>query len=212
MRLVLDLQACQSEVSAGRGVGRYAQGLAAHLADRIGEHDLRLCFNKAYDDELRSAIDQFERRLPRQQLSAYRYPMLAPEGTAARGADIGVAEALIRQHWMRLQPDVLHIAHVFEGFHGQAVVPQVLPQAPGMVRTATLYDLIPLRFPEHYLVDPAYKAWYLAEARNPARVRARSCHLRIDAGRRDRTGGHCARAHHHDRRRGRCSLSSDARG
>ncbi len=161
MRLVVDLQACQSEVSAGRGVGRYAQGLAAHLADRIGEHDLRLCFSRAYDDELRRAIDHFELRLPRQQLSAYRYPMLAPEGAAARVADIDVAEVLIRQHWMRLQPDVLHLAHVFEGFHGQAVVPQALPQVPGMLRTATLYDLIPLRFPEHYLTDPAYKAWYL---------------------------------------------------
>jgi glycosyltransferase involved in cell wall biosynthesis len=163
MRLVVDLQACQSEISAGRGVGRYAQGLATHLADRIEEDDLRLCFSKAFDAELTRTIYHFERRLPRQQLSAYRYPRFAPEDTAGRVAGIEVAEALIRQHWMRLQPDVLHIAHVFEGFHGQAVVPQTLPQAPGMLRAATLYDLIPLRFPEHYLRDPAYKAWYLAK-------------------------------------------------
>ncbi len=30
-----------------------------------------------------------------------------------------------------------------------------------MLRAATLYDLIPMRMPERYLADPAYKAWYL---------------------------------------------------
>jgi len=43
------------------------------------------------------------------------------------------------------------------------VVPGKWPKIPGMVRSSTLYDLIPLRFPEHYLADPAFKAWYLAK-------------------------------------------------
>jgi glycosyltransferase involved in cell wall biosynthesis len=160
MRLVIDLQACQSEVSAGRGVGRYAESLAMHIADRIGDDDLRLCFNKAGDDSLERAIARFERRPRRQQLSAYRYAELAPSGAPSRGIDVAMAEVLVRRHWMSLQPDVLHVSHVFEGFHGQAVVPGALPAVSGLVRTATLYDLIPLRFPEHYLADPAYKAWY----------------------------------------------------
>ena len=80
MRLVIDLQACQSEVSAGRGVGRYAESLALHIADGIVDDDLRLCFNKAGEDSLGKAIARFERRPRRQQLSAYRYAELAPSG------------------------------------------------------------------------------------------------------------------------------------
>ena len=184
MRLVLDLQACQSEVSATRGVGRYAEGLAAHIARGIGDDELRLCFNKAYDDALERAVDVFDLLLPRQSSSAYAYPMIAPESGGSRRPDLSVAEALIRRHWMTLQPDVLHIAHVFEGFHGRAVVPQPLPTAPGMIRSTTLYDLIPLRFPDRYLADPHYKAWYhrrLDGLRECEQVLAISESTRIDA-------------------------------
>ena len=54
----------------------------------------------------------------------------------------------------------------------------------GLVRTATLYDLIPLRFPEHYLADPVYKAWYhrkLETLRECEHILAISESTRLDA-------------------------------
>ena len=184
MRLLIDLQACQSEVSAGRGVGRYAEGLAIHIARQIGGDDLRLCFNKAYDDGLRRAVDVFDPVLRRQHSSAYGYPFVSPSGAGSQPSDGRIAEALIRRHWMTMQPDVLHIAHVFEGFHGQAVVPEPLPKVPGLIRSTTLYDLIPLRFPECYLADAQYKAWYhrrLDALRECDQILAISASTRADA-------------------------------
>jgi glycosyltransferase involved in cell wall biosynthesis len=184
MRLLMDLQACQSEVSAARGVGRYAEGLATHIARQIGGDDLRLCFNQAYDDQLKRALDVFDLLLPRQNSSAYSYPNVVPENGGSRQPDRRVAEALVRRHWMTLQPDVLHIAHVFEGFQGQAVMPQPLPKAPGVIRSTTLYDLIPLRFPDRYLADAPYKAWYrrrMDALRECEQILAISASTRADA-------------------------------
>ncbi len=183
MRIVVDLQACQTEASAGRGVGRFAEGLARHLAGRMGSDDLRLCLSGAYRDSLERTVDAWALLLPRQCLTAYRYPDPRP-GTAQRRAECAIAETLIRHHWMSLQPDVLHISHVFEGWHGAAIVPHALPKASGLVRSATLYDLIPLRFPEHYFADPEYKAWYfekLGTLRDCDRILAISESTRSDA-------------------------------
>ena len=184
MRFVVDLQACQTEISARRGVGRYTETLMRHIAHQRGDDDLRLCFSKIYTGALKRAIDEFELHLPRQHLSAYLYPSIAAQGQGSRSRDTAVAEALVQRHWMSLQPDVLHIAHLFEGFHGQAVCPRTLPAAPGLVRSTTLYDLIPLRFPDQYLIDPAYKSWYMGQLRilsNCEHILAISASTRADA-------------------------------
>ena len=160
MRLVIDLQACQTEGSRGRGVGRYSINLARHIAQQIGDDDLRLCLNDAYAGALKDAIDTLDLAVQRQHLSTYRYPGLRRQVPGERTPAVALGEALVRRHWMGLQPDILHISHLFEGLGGEAVVPHTLPKVPRMARSATLYDLIPLRFPDYYLADPIYKQWY----------------------------------------------------
>jgi glycosyltransferase involved in cell wall biosynthesis len=160
MRLVLDVQASQTEGSGQRGVGRYSEGLAIHLALQRGEDDMRICLNAAYPDQIRNVSTSLQRGLGRERISFCLDPAFA---NAAEDDDTLTREALIRRHWMALQPDVLHVSHIFENFGAPAVVPRAWPKIPGMVRSSTLYDLIPLRFPEHYLADPAFKAWYLAK-------------------------------------------------
>ena len=182
MRVVMDMQACQSEPSAGRGIGRYATALARAMAADAGEGELRLCFNKAYASTLRETLDDFADAPGRSRLSGYGLPSLPTVAGERRDALLPAAEALVRHHWMALGPDAIHVAHVFEGFEGHAVVPE-LPQAPGLVRSATLYDLIPLRFPELYLGDPARKRWY---ERRCDLIRQCDCVLAIsEATRRD---------------------------
>jgi glycosyltransferase involved in cell wall biosynthesis len=159
MRVVTDMQACQSEVSAGRGVGRYACSLAGSMAREPGDDDLRLCFNTAYSETLHETLDGFAGAPGRVRLSGYA----APAMPASRGGSDGAraaSQALVRHHWMSLGPDVIHVAHVFEGFDGLAVIPEQMPEAPGLVRSATLYDLIPLRFADRYLTEPSRRAWY----------------------------------------------------
>jgi glycosyltransferase involved in cell wall biosynthesis len=183
MRVVMDMQACQSEVSAGRGVGRYAASLARSMARDAGDDDLRLCFNAAYSATLRETLDGFAGAPGRARLSGYASLPPTLGGNDGRGAAICAAQVLVRHHWMSLGPDVIHLAHVFEGFDGRAIVPERMPEAPGLVRSATLYDVIPLRFPDRYLADPLRKAWY---ERQSGILRRCDCVLAIsEATRRD---------------------------
>jgi glycosyltransferase involved in cell wall biosynthesis len=161
MRLVLDVQARQTDGSGYRGVGRYSEGLAIHIARQRGEDDVRICLNAAYPDSIRTISASLQASLGRERISSCLDPEFA--NASSPSVDDALREALIRRHWIALQPDVLHVSHVFENFGPAAVVPHAWPRIPGMVRSSTLYDLIPLRFPEHYLADPAFKAWYLAK-------------------------------------------------
>jgi hypothetical protein len=48
-----------------------------------------------------------------------------------------------------LKPDVIHVSHVFEGFGERIALPSAGRRRAGQVISATLYDLIPLRFKEY---------------------------------------------------------------
>ncbi len=165
MRITLDLQATQTEASHGRGVGRYSESLAWHIAS-LADRDtaIHLCLNGNY----RTAHHEVARRMHLSigrpmQMSAYRYPPLDRGLDGRRTARTRLAEEIVRSHWLSTRPDVLHISHLGEGYAGEAVVPRSMPTLPGGLVSATLYDLIPLRFPDHYLGDPAFSSWYRAQ-------------------------------------------------
>jgi hypothetical protein len=160
MRIVIDLQACQTEASHGRGVGRFTEALAAAMVEEPHGDEFRLTLNGNYAASGRALMDRLLGRLPRDRITAYRYPSAAARLPGTVNAWTDAAGALVRRHWLGLQPDVLHISHLFEGYVGEAVVPHPLPTVPGLVTSATLYDLIPLRFPDRYLSDPAFSRWY----------------------------------------------------
>src|SRR5438105_13145458 len=109
MRLVPDLQARQTEGSGLRGVGRYAEGLAIHIARRRGEDDLRICLNAAYPDAIRSVSASLRAAIGGQHISFCLDPMFANQTSFGAEDDNLVRETLIRRHWMALPPDVLHV-------------------------------------------------------------------------------------------------------
>jgi len=159
MRIVLDLQACQTLASRGRGVGRYSEALARGIAQAHGG-DVRATLNARPYESVQAVISSLRDVLPATHFSVYAHPDVEEAAARSESPARSVAECLVRRHWMALQPDVLHVSHVFEGFADPVVVPRTLPAVPGVVRTATLYDLIPLRFNEHYLRDARVRAWY----------------------------------------------------
>ena len=159
MRIVIDLQACQTQASRGRGVGRYSEALARGIA-QAHDGDVRAALNARPYESTQAVIASLADALPATRFSAYAHPDVELGAVRHESPARSVAECLVRRHWMALQPDVLHVSHVFEGFADPVVVPRALPAVPGAVRTATLYDLIPLRFPGHYLRDPRVRAWY----------------------------------------------------
>ena len=66
----------------------------------------------------------------------------------------------IREHYLAtLQPSVVHVSSLFEGY-GDDTVTSVLHGDGRFDNAVTLYDLIPLMRREMYLKDPATAAWY----------------------------------------------------
>ena len=66
MRFVLDVQSRQTEGSGHRGVGRYSEGLAIHIARQRGDDEVRICLNAAYPDTIRTVSTSLQRAIGRE--------------------------------------------------------------------------------------------------------------------------------------------------
>lgn len=161
MRIGIDMLADQS---AGRlrGTGRYARGLARELL-RDRHHEFFLYY---YDGLPRSEFPLGEGRVTSRLLS----------GNASLHARI---DRLIRDNADRL--DWLLLTCALENFQGYL---PPFPTRGGPRLAAILYDLIPLRFPDHYLSHQGIAAAYrrsLAAVRNYDLLLAISQSARNDA-------------------------------
>lgn len=156
-RFLFDVQACQTGSSAHRGVGRYASALAEHIALNSRGIDIRLLVNAGL-----AMPENYFKQLRHRFLPI---PQLPPWETAPGylGGERDALDAVAYQAVANAcNPDLLHVSHVFEGWGERVALPDFGLKAPGQVYSATLYDLIPLRFPEHYFQNTEFKRWYLS--------------------------------------------------
>ncbi len=146
MRIAMDMQACQTRQSATRGIGRYSLGLTQGLAQLQHSHDLRIALNGNYEEAGKTVQSQLASYLNQTAFSRYYY-----SAEIKKDYQQAVAERLISHHFTQLQPDIIHVASLFEGCMEQALVSSELLNIPHAIKAVTLYDLIPLLFKQHYL-------------------------------------------------------------
>ena len=157
VRLLLDLQACQTRGSAGRGVGRYSEALFSHLVGSRGHRDVFALLSNGLPlaPDLESVSEARILRLDEM-----------PDWGTNRNHQGGEQDALDALAYSSfagpISADLLHVSHVFEGFNERVALPSPSLRAAGQVLSATLFDLIPLLFQEHYFNNPDFKKWYLA--------------------------------------------------
>lgn len=156
LRFLVDLQACQTKGSARRGVGRYSQALFDGLMKQAGGYsDIQALIST--DLPYQPILDS----LPANKI--IRLPKL-PEWDGSRswlGGQQDHLSALVYDNYTsRVSPDIMHVSHVFEGFERDIALPSVQHRPAGQIVTATLYDLIPLIYPEHYLANEHVDRWY----------------------------------------------------
>lgn len=154
-RLLVDLQACQTVGSARRGVGRYSKALFEAMAELRGARDLFGFVSEHHPHRLETeAVGQSR---------LVQAPPL-PEWGVGRDYDGGERDALdgllYRSAVNAVRPDVVHVSHVFEGCGDRVPLPPPAGRPAGQVLSATLYDLIPVRFPEHYFQGLGLERWY----------------------------------------------------
>ena len=160
MRIVIDLQGAQSN-SRFRGIGRYSTSLAQAIIRNRGEHEVILVLNGLFPDATQFIKNQFADLLPPENIRVWYAPgpvMECQAGTDLRreGAEL-VREAFIAS----LQPDIVHISSLFEGF-GDNTVTSVGRFDLDTPVSISFYDLIPFLNPKEYLeVDRFYATYYM---------------------------------------------------
>lgn len=159
MRIVIDLQGAQGQ-SRLRGIGRYSLSIALAITRNRGDHEVIIALNGLLPDGIEAIRLAFSELLPDENIRVWfsHGPLSAtdPENTWRRNA----AELLRETFLASLQPDIILITSLFEGFVDDAV--HSIGLGPYHIPTAVIsYDLIPLMQRDIYLKPkPLYDRFY----------------------------------------------------
>lgn len=158
MRLVIDLQACETD-SRDRGIGRYAMALTRAIASELDATDeLVIAGDMADARRMRDLRNSLRRARIRARVIAYGYP--ATLHTDASPAARQLAGQLRSRFFRSLCPDVLLISSFMET--GSCYTTELDWNVLTGIPLAVIgYDLIPLVFPQQYLQDGHWiSQWY----------------------------------------------------
>jgi glycosyltransferase involved in cell wall biosynthesis len=171
MRIVIDMQGAQTE-SRFRGIGRYTLSFAQAVIRNRGEHEIILVLSGLFPDTIEPIRATFEGLLSQDNIRVWYAPGPVKAEQSGNKTRQKVAELIREAFIASLQPDIVHITSLFEGYVDDAVTSigyfdKVTPVS------VTLYDLIPLLNPEQYLKpNPNYESFYLQkiESLNKAKL------------------------------------------
>ena len=151
MRLVIDMQGAQTD-SRYRGIGRYTLCLVRQLIQSAGQHEIILLINAGLRDGADAVIAEFRQQLPRQQIVVFE-PMAPLSFFEPCNRARGLAMELVREAMLvDLEPDVVLLTSLFEGYRDNAVT-SVSAYSTGVPTAVVHYDLIPLSSPEYLRVE-----------------------------------------------------------
>jgi len=163
MRIVIDLQSCQSGSRLG-GIGRYSLELAKAMARNSNGHELWIVLSNLLPAPESIIRHEFSDFIPQDRIRVFNSPDGIHDFNNNK-AKVRAAEILREDFINSLNPDFLHITSLFEGLHEQVItsVGHVFPSE----RTAvTLYDLIPLVQRDRYLDHADALSHYLDKVEN----------------------------------------------
>lgn len=159
MRILLDLQGCQSLGSRRRGIGRYSLSLAQAMLRASRGHEFHLLLNDAWPETVDDLRAQFRELVPADRICVFQPCSGSAEIAGTDRWRAQASQAIRRFAIHRLRPDVLHVSSLFEGL-GDDSVAHVDPALDRVPTAVTLYDLIPLVHRERYLRDERTRGWY----------------------------------------------------
>ena len=159
MRIVIDMQGAQTE-SRFRGIGRYTLAFAQAIVRNRGEHEIILALSGLFPDTIEPVRAAFDGLLPQENIRVWHAPGPVREQYPGNDSRRETAELLREAFLASLQPDVVHISSLFEGFVDDAVTSVGRFDITTRV-SVTLHDLIPLLNPGQYLKsNPDYERYY----------------------------------------------------
>ena len=159
MRIVIDMQGAQTE-SRFRGIGRYTLAFAQAVVRNRGEHEVFLALSGLFPDTIEPIRAAFDGLLPQENIRTWGAPGPVKEKEEGNDVRREMAELIREAFLASLQPDLIHISSLFEGYVDDAVtsIGQFDRSTPVSV---ILYDLIPQLNPDKYLLpNPSYESYY----------------------------------------------------
>lgn len=170
MRIVIDMQGAQTE-SRFRGIGRYTHSLVKALIHNRGKHEIILVFNAMLRETIPQILDVYRKILPMNSVCTWHAPGPVKESHPENAWRRDIAQLMRESYFENLQPDVVLMTSLFEGYIDDAVTSfGVFTHIPTAI---ILYDLIPLLSPDKYLTpNPVYQANYLRKIENLKRADA----------------------------------------
>jgi len=159
MKILIDLQPCQGE-SSFRGIGRYSMSLAKAIARNRKDHEIYLLLNGAFIDTVERIKKEFKDLLPEKNIITFFIPTPVAQINPENIWRSKVAELIREYAIFQINPDIVHISSLFEGF-GDDIVTSIGQFSNDIPTSVTLYDLIPLIHKETLLCHPNYKEYYL---------------------------------------------------
>jgi glycosyltransferase involved in cell wall biosynthesis len=159
MRIVIDLQGAQSE-SRSRGIGRYSLSLAQAMVRNCGNHEIIIVLSGLFPDSIEPIRAAFEGLISQENIRVWNVVGPVHFLDSSNNWRRQCAE-LVREVFLEnLQPDIIHISSMFEGF-GDNAIQSIGANSTSIPTAVTLYDLIPLMQSETYLKpNPTYEKFY----------------------------------------------------
>jgi glycosyltransferase involved in cell wall biosynthesis len=159
MRIIIDMQATQTE-SRFRGIGRYTMSFTHAVVRNRGKHEIILALNGLFPDTIEPIRAAFDGLLIQENIRVWS--TVSPVACVSSANDWRRQSGeLVREAFLAsLKPDIVHVCSLFEGYIDDAItsVGRFDRTTPVSV---TLYDLIPLLNPDHYLKpNPRYAEYY----------------------------------------------------
>jgi glycosyltransferase involved in cell wall biosynthesis len=159
MRIVIDFQAAQSTVSRNRGIGNYTIALIKEIIDNRDSHEIFLVLNELFIDTIEPIRAEFEGLLPKGNIKIWHSSPNTNFSTENNNWRRQAAELSLEAYISSLDPDIILIASLFEGFADDAVTSNGKLNH-GIPTIIIFYDLIRLIFYKNYLNDPQAAKWY----------------------------------------------------
>lgn len=154
----MDIQAAQGE-SRRRGIGRYTMGLAKAIARNAGSHEIWLVLNAHFSESIEGLRSEFTGLVDFNRIRVFETPAPCFEIIPENKTRARIAEKLREAFLASLNPDIVHVFSLFEGYIDNTVS-SIKAFESRLLTTVTLYDLIPLTNTKAHLTSPQHISWY----------------------------------------------------
>lgn len=162
MRLLIDLQSCQSQASKNRGIGRYSYSFVeAMIKEKNEDSEIYLFVSSLYPLEVEFLKSRFGRYIHEDNFIIWEgYNNVSHVyGSKKRAKEAIYSRATVLRSY---KPDVVLVTSLFEGLDEDITIDTKLG-LEGIKIATVLYDLIPYQYPDIYLSNPIIKDWYMGK-------------------------------------------------